>query len=122
MQTRFCLLIAAGLLIPAGAFAQSSTTMSDSDCAALFSRADKDKDGSLSTTELTPFQTAMQTGTGTSTGSTTGTTSGSTTGSTTGTTTGTTSGSATAALTGPLARDQFMTNCKANDFSTVQIP
>jgi hypothetical protein len=123
MRTRLCLLLAAGLIIPGSAYAAS---MSETECTALFSRADTNKDGSISGPELTPFQTAMMgTGSDTTTGSTTGTTTG-TTGTTTGTT-GSTSGtvgsssSGSAAMNSPMTREQFLTECTTKDFSSVTI-
>ena len=105
MRNRFCLLLAAGLMIPgAAAYAQA---MTDADCTALFSRADTDKDGTIAGAELTPFESAMMQGSSTTTGSTTGTT--------TDTTTPTTQS--------PMTRDQFMAECKSNaNFSGVTIP
>lgn len=115
MQTRFCLLLAAGLVIPSAA--AYSQAMTDADCTALFSKADTNKDGSISGPELTPFQSALMQGTDTTTGTTTGsTTSGTTAG-------GTTSGSTTTTATSPMTRDQFMAECKRNaNFSGVVIP
>lgn len=107
MRTRFCLLLAAGLIIP-GAAAYSQA-MSDADCTALFSKADIDKDGSITGPELTPFQSALMTGSGSGeTGSATGST---------------TSGETANPASSPMTRDQFMTECKTNtNFSGVTIP
>jgi hypothetical protein len=104
MRTRFCLLLATGLIIPvAAAYSQA---MTDADCTALFSRADIDKDGSVSGPELTPFQSALMQDSGAGTAD-------STTGSTTSADTATSS----------MTRDQFMAECKRNtNFSGVTIP
>ena len=108
MRTRFCLLLVTGLIIP-GAAAYSQA-MTDADCTALFSRADIDKDGSVSGPELTPFQSALMQGSGAGTA-----------GSTTDSTTGSTTSADTA--TSPMTRDQFMAECKRNtNFSGVTIP
>jgi hypothetical protein len=115
MNNRFCFLLAAGLMIP-GATAYSQA-MTDTDCTALFSKADTNKDGSISGPELTPFESALLQGSGSgTTGSTTGSTSSTTAG-------GTASGSSTTTATSPMTRDQFMAECKRNaSFSSVTIP
>lgn len=108
MKTRFCLLLAAGLIIPgAAAYAQAAT---DADCTALFSKADINKDDSVSGQELTPFQSALMLDSEKGTaGSATGSTGG-----------GSTSGETSIS---PMTRDQFMTECKRNaNFSGVSIP
>ena len=107
MKTRFCFLLAAGLVIP-GAAAYSQA-MTEASCTSLFSKADINKDGSVSGPELKPFETALLQDYGSSTA--TGSTAGSTT-----------SGTATPA-TSPMTRDQFMAECKRNkNFSSVTSP
>jgi len=108
MRTHFSLLLAAGLIIP-GAAAYSQA-MTDTDCTALFSKADINKDDAVSGPELTPFQSALMLDSEQGTaGSATGSTGG-----------GSTSAEAT---TSPMTRDQFMTECKSNaNFSGVTIP